>query len=167
MSTFCVSSSSPRSICEVDDTAALRRTGRQVDFWTRRRRSLLSNIRGRAPCRVAGNSPRANTASGQRKQEIRCTRYARDATASPILRIASPRSPSARTRVWCQSSSGLWIIFARREKLDPSPSFARRLILQIRLKKLPTFVHRFKSNNRDSASDLALSPREMKSPNED
>lgn len=55
VSRFCVSSSSPRSICEVDDTAAPRRTGRRVDFRARRRRSLLSNIRGRAPCRVAGS----------------------------------------------------------------------------------------------------------------
>lgn len=31
------------------------RTGRRVDFRVRRRRSLLSNIRGRAPCRVAGS----------------------------------------------------------------------------------------------------------------
>lgn len=89
--------------------------------------------------RRRGVPPPANTASGQRKQEIRCTRYARDATASPILRIASPRSPSARTRVCVNLHPGSGP--SSRERKIGFISFVRSPSNSP--KTLRIFVHRF------------------------
>lgn len=129
---FCVSSSSPRSICEVDDTAAPRRTGRQVDFRARRRRSLLSNIRGRTPCRAAGGSlPRRTPprGSGNRKYVVRGMRATRPLRRYFVSRAHDrPRLAPASVSIFIRALDHL----REKGKLDLSPSFVH---LQIRLKR--------------------------------
>jgi len=133
-----VSSSSPRSIREVDDTAAPRRTSRRVDFRARCRRSLLSNIRGRAPCRVAGSPPKRERRPGAAEtgNTLYAVRARRDRFVDTSYRepaIALGSHPRLR-----QSSSGLRIILARKKNdvefisfLRPCPS---TVSLPIRLK---------------------------------
>lgn len=117
-----------------------------INLRARRRRSLLSNIReGGVPRAASPGNPcpgehRFGAAETENMLYTVCARRDRFADTSyhePTIALGSHPRP-------CQSSSGLQIIFARKENWT---RLLRSLTVPIRLKKLGIF-RRFTRNNR-------------------